>query len=250
MKDKKYTVGELAELSGVTVRTLHHYDEIGLLKPGQRSENGYRYYGRKELLRLQQIMFYRELEMPLEKIAELLDDPEFDAIASLRMQREELGKRSKQISVLIQTIDKTIHELQKNKNMLTDKELYEGFEPAQGEAYRKEAIDRWGEKSVLDSENKIRSMTKEEFGKIQNTGHTTLQKLASQMSLGADHPDVLQTVKSYHDYINAFADTDKERFGMLGEMYAEDERFAKHYENYAPGLSVFLRDAIRSYVKS
>ena len=129
-----YTVKQLASLSGVSVRALHHYDEIGLLKPAWVSDKGYRYYGREELLRLQQILFHRALGMSLREIKTTLDAPDFDRGRSLRDHREVLLRRAAQLQQLIGTIDETLAELAGGKPM-SDQEIYKGFDT--------DAIDEW-----------------------------------------------------------------------------------------------------------
>ena len=125
---RNLTVKQLAALSGVTVRTLHHYDDIGLLRPACVGANGYRYYGRGELLRLQQILFHRELGVPLSAIAELLDLQGGDQIGVLRQHREKLEAERERYRVLIETIDRTIADLNKEKTM-ANADLYKGFSP-------------------------------------------------------------------------------------------------------------------------
>ena len=113
-------------MAGVSVRTLHLYDEIGLLKPSIRTEKKYRLYGKAETIRLQQILFYKVLGMPLKEIAEILDDPQFDPIKSLENHKKVIQQKQEQLTTLLKTIDKTINHL-KNETMLSTEELYEGL---------------------------------------------------------------------------------------------------------------------------
>src|SRR5690606_12824607 len=136
-----YTVKQLADLSGVSVRTLHHYDEAGLLKPGSRTAAGYRLYGEAELLRLQQILFYRMLELPLREIQGLLDAPEFDTLEALTQHRETLLLRKREMETMLATVDKTIRKL-KGEIMMSDEELYAGF-PEDARKYRAEAVEKY-----------------------------------------------------------------------------------------------------------
>ena len=132
----KYSVKQVAKLSGVTVRALHHYDQTGLLIPAMRSEKKYRYYDEQNLLRLQQIMFYRELDFSLEDIRDILDDPDFDTLEALHNHRERLIQKQQNMATLIQTVDRTLESLEGDHHMtLKDKDLYEGFD--------QENIDRW-----------------------------------------------------------------------------------------------------------
>ncbi len=143
-----YTVHQLAELAGVSVRTLHHYDQIGLLAPSRRSNAGYRLYHEPELLRLQQIPFYKELDLPLAEIKEILSQAGFDPVQALRDHRRKLQERGEQIVQLLQTIDKTIMKLTEANMELTDAELYEGFSQEQIERYQREVRELYDPKLV------------------------------------------------------------------------------------------------------
>ena len=241
-----YTVKQLAKLSGVSVRTLHHYDEIGLLKPAQRTEAGYRLYGRNELLRLQQILFYRELDIPLEKIREALDEPDFDLVASLEFHRGELLKRSQRLEQLLSTIDKTIVELKNKTHMLTDEELYKGFPLGQGEAFRNEAAQRWGD-IVRQSEERVRKMSREQWNAVRNEGETIAQELAAVAEKDAAAPEVQALIARHHRHLGNFYEVTEERYRCLAQVYTDDERFRAYYEKHRPGLAGFIRKAIDHY---
>src|SRR3569832_1407863 len=139
-----YTVKALARLSGVSVRTLHHYDQIGLLKPARVGANGYRYYGRQELLRLQQILIWRELEFPLELIAKLLSSPRFDLAATLRSHRERLSAEAARYRRLVRTVDQTLASIEGDKAM-KDEDLYKGFDAKKQAEHEAWLTDRYGE---------------------------------------------------------------------------------------------------------
>lgn len=155
-----YSVKKLAQLAGVSVRTLHLYDRIGLLKPSVRTEARYRLYGKKELLRLQQILFYRELDFPLKDILDILDDPAFDLEQALEGHKKALLARKERINTLVGTIEKTLVTL-KNKTMLQAEDLYQGIPKEKMAAYRKEAAAKWGEGSVLAMEDTFRGLEME-----------------------------------------------------------------------------------------
>lgn len=143
---KLYTVKDVAKLSGVTVRALHHYDQVGLLKPAEVGENGYRYYGHEELLRLQQILLHRELELPLEAIAEVLDQPGFDRLAALRRHRKTLSEKAVRYRRLTRTLDRTLAALEGETEM-KDEDLYKGFEPSKQAQYEAYLVDRLGDQA-------------------------------------------------------------------------------------------------------
>jgi DNA-binding transcriptional MerR regulator len=158
-KARGYTVSRLARLAGVSVRTLHHYDRIGLLRPTDRSAAGYRLYGEADLYRLQQVLFYRELDIPLERIRTILDEPGFDPLAALASHRAELEQSRARLGRLIETIDQTTARLRGEDTMLKDEELYEGFPEEKAEAWQAEAKARWGS-TYEESNRRVRSWSK------------------------------------------------------------------------------------------
>ncbi|MCB0703736.1 MAG: MerR family transcriptional regulator [Saprospiraceae bacterium] len=244
---KEYTVKQLAKLAGVSVRSLHHYDKIGLLKPSRRSEKNYRFYGPNELLLLQQILFYKMLDFDLTTISEIIHARDFDLLAALKDHKRALEKRQKQTKTLLQTIEKTIHQLQKENMMLTDKELYEGFTPEDVQAIKTEVKGRWGEKELTETENRIRAMGQEGW-KDQKEKQEALNKgLADLMELEPNHPTVQQAIYEHHQLMNAYYEVDETRYRGLADMYMQDDRFKAHYDNYRNGLAEFLCEAIHVY---
>ena len=150
MNAKAYTVSQLAEMAGVSVRTQHHNDHIDLLKPSSRTVAGYRLYGERDLLRLQQILFFKELDFPLSEIRAILDDPEFDQIEALENHRRLLQGRAERLTHLLRTIDKTIQRLTEDNMTMTDEELYEGFTKEQIERYKREAREMYDSELVAE----------------------------------------------------------------------------------------------------
>jgi len=244
---KKYSVKQLSGLAKVSVRTLHYYDEIGLLKPGEKSAAGYRSYVREDLFKLQQIMFFKELGFSLDEIQRILGDPDFDLKKALKSQREEISKRLVRFKKLLNTIDKTIQTLNQ-KSMLTDKEMYEGFTPEQAEAYRKEASQRWGDE-VKASEARIKKMSKEQWNAVKAEGEAITKKLAELMTAGSapESPEVQSYIARWHKHLENFYPVSEERLSGLGQMYIADERFTAHYDQYAKGLAQFKNTAIQIY---
>lgn len=240
----RYSVKQLSKLAGVSIRTLHHYDRIGLLKPSFRSEKNYRYYERPELEKLQQILFYRELDIPLGEIAEILHDPDFDRLKALEQHRTMLRSRAKRLKTLLTTIDKTISNIKNNSDMLTDKEMYEGFTSEQVESMRQEVIDRWGEKELQEAEERIRKMGSQGWQDHKAKGEEISQMMAELMDLGPGDPRVQQTVALHYRYIGQFYEVSEERYRGLGKLYVEDERFTAYYEKFREGLAAFMQKAM------
>lgn len=240
----KYSVQQLSKIAGVSVRTLHHYDRIGLLKPAERSEKNYRFYGKPELLRLQQILFYKELDFSLKEIAKILNDPDFDFLKALEFHQVELLRRADRMQQLLVTVDKTIHSLKSKKNMMTDKELYEGFSKEEIDSMRKEVKKHWGAKELLDEEERIQKLGKEGWDDHKTKGEEINNLLAELMDFHPSEKQVQQTVAMHFKHLNFYYRVSKERYEGLGKMYVDDERFKAHYDKYRDGLAVFLRDAI------
>lgn len=242
-----YTVKQLSAMAGVSVRTLHHYDAIGLLAPEIRGESRYRYYGQTELLRLQQILFYRELEYPLKEIKQILDDPEFDLVESLEFHRKALKKRAGRLRQLLTTIDKTIVQLKNQTEMISEEDMYDGFSKEDVQEMRKEAIDAWGEDQVKAVEEKVKTMSKDEWKGVQSEGDAISRRLGEMMNLPPADKSVQQEIAKHHKHLCTFYEVSEERYRALAKMYVEDDRFRKHYDAFAVGLSDFLEKAIEVY---
>ena len=159
-KRHTYTVQQLARLAGVSVRTLHHYDHIGLLKPSARTEAGYRLYGEADLLRLQQILFFKEFDFPLADIQAILDEPRFDQVKALHDHRQMVQQEADRLGRLLNTIEKTISRLAEDHMSMTDEELYEGFTPEQIERYTREANELYDPQIMAESNRRVRNMSK------------------------------------------------------------------------------------------
>jgi DNA-binding transcriptional MerR regulator len=244
-----YSVKKLANLSGVSVRTLHLYDKLGLLKPLIRTEARYRLYGERELLRLQQILFYKELDFSLQEICGILDEPDFDLVQALKSHQSALKARRDRLSTLLVTIDKTILKL-KGKNMISDEELYEGLSKEKAVAYRNEAIEKYGEDTVKKSENYLKKLTKEEFAKLGMESEDIRKKLFSLMQDGPTNAKVQEQIARHYQSIRAYwgtagsADSQAEAYRGLGQLYVSDERFTLINNKPNPEFALFMSEAM------
>ena len=244
-----YTVNKLAKMAGVSVRTLHHYDAIGLVKPLSRSASGYRLYGEEELLRLQQVLFYRELDLSLEEIGRILDEPGYDLLAALETQKRFLAARAVRIARLIDTVDRTIGRL-KGENMLSDEELYEGFAKDEVAEIKRETEERWGHTDAYaQSSTRVARMSKEEWARVKAEGRAVDEAAAAAMARGEKPGSaaVRALMARKLEHLRSFYEPSAEMFAGLGRMYALDERFKTHYEDMAPGLAEFMRRAMEAY---
>ena len=242
-----YTVHELASLAGVSVRTLHHYDQIGLLRPSARTAAGYRLYREPELLRLQQILFYRELDFPLGQIKELLEQPGFDPVQTLREHRRLLHEQAQRLERLLRTVDKTILKLTEERMELTDAELYEGFTKEQAERYQREARERYDPKLVEESERRVRKMIKAQWSTIKQEGDAVTRGLAALMDRSPGDPEVQQLVARHHAWIENFYTPTREVYRSLGQLYVENDEFRANYDRYRSGLADFMQAAMNYY---
>lgn len=246
----KYSVKQLSKLAGVSIRTLHHYDKIDLLKPSFRSEKGYRFYEREQLLKLQQILFYKELQFPLQEIREILNDAEFDVVAALNYHRREIEKQYGKMAELLKTIDKTLAEMKNKDNLLTDEEIYHGFDKSEVSSIKEEVSRRWGQDQLEEVENRIRKMGKEGWQNAQQKGEEVNQLLADLMELEPSDINVQKAISLHFRQLNLYYEVSKERYLGLAKMYVEDERFKEHYDKYRPGLAQFIKAGIEVYCEN
>ncbi|MGM9509890.1 MerR family transcriptional regulator [Larkinella sp. GY13] len=251
---KTYSVKKLANLAGVSVRTLHHYDRLGLLKPSVRTEARYRLYGEKELIRLQQILFYKELDFPLLEIRQVLEDPDFDLVTALKSHQNALKDRRDRLTTLLSTIDKTISKLKGESIMLTDKELYEGFPKEKAEAYRQEAVDTYGAKVVDESENKIRQLSKAEWATAKAEGEEIARKLGELMHKDPADAEVQQQVARHYAFIqrmwgDSVCNGDRlAAYRGLAQLYVDDLRYTSHNGVSNPDYAQFISKAMTHFV--
>ncbi len=242
---KEYTVQQLAKIAGVSVRTLHHYDHIGLLKPASRNHARYRFYGEAELLRLQQILFFRDLDCSLDDIARILDSPGFDPVEALEAHRIELKKRAKRLDALLNTIDKTIKKLKGEEIDMSDQELYGGLSKKQAEAYAEEARQRWDPKLVDETNARVKKWSKEKWAAVNKELDDMMRQLAPLMGTPVGDKRVQALVARHHAYLNNFYEVKPNMYRSLGKMYIEDPRFRSYFEKYGTGLAGYLAEAIK-----
>lgn len=245
---KHYTVKQLAELSGITVRALHHYDQIGLLKPAVRTEKKYRLYNGDNLLRLQQILFYRELDFSLEQISDILDDPEFNTSVALKEHRVRLIQKQKRMTSLIQTVDKTLASIEGEKKMtLKDKDLYEGFDQEKIDRWNKEVDEKYDPKVVAESRRNIGKMSKGQFKDVQKQGDRVTAAIGALMDREVNDPEVQAQIKRHHTWIENFYTCPAEMYKGLGQLYVENPEFTAYYDKFKPGLAAFMCEAMAYY---
>jgi MerR family transcriptional regulator, thiopeptide resistance regulator len=242
-----FTVGELAKLTGITVRTLHHYDQIGLVQPSDRSDAGYRLYGQADVLRLQQVLLYRELGLPLDQIAGVLEartPPE--RRSALAKHRETLVAKRTHLDAMLAALD-TALAIEEGKQMKPEdvKTMFDGFDP---EKYADEARERWGETDAYkESARRTKNYGKAEWDAIKNEADSIYRRFAELMTEGAAPSDarVRGVVEAHRAHIDRwFYPCSVEFQRGLAAMYIADPRFTENIDKYGAGLSQFIHAAV------
>lgn len=252
---KMLTVKQAAKVSGVSVRALHHYDEIGLLKPASVGANRYRYYGRDELLRLQQILLHRELDIPLLEIAAILDNPKFDQLEALRQQREKLEHEAKRYAQLVRTIDRTIASLNGDQAM-KNADLYKGISPGKQAEYEKWLIEKYGgdmPERIAVSKKKYESLTDAERSRLNDELFEVESAWADAMKNGvpADSKALDPLLKRHRAWVATMWNKPcpPEAYAGLADLHLGHPDFVKRYESIAEGFSDYHAASMKAYAK-
>ena len=244
-----YTVKQLSDLAGVSVRTLHYYDEIGLLKPDSIRPNGYREYGDEVVLKLQQILFYRELGLSLDSIKAIVTQPDFDAVAALEAHRTSLQGRRARLERLIQTVDNTILHLKGLKEM-SQKQLFQAFSDEEQEKYAAEAERMYDPEIVRASQKKWKSYTEEDKQRIGDEGNAAYKAIVAAIPFGPSSPQAQAGVERWRKHMDYFWTPNLEQLLGLAEMYNSDPRFKANFDKIDPLLAAFMLEAVKVYVES
>jgi DNA-binding transcriptional MerR regulator len=243
-----WTVGQVADVFGVTVRTLHHYDEIGLLVPSERSAAGYRLYSDGDLRRLQQIVVYRRLELPLDEIAGLLDGDE-DPDVHLRRQRDAVMQRLDELTDLVVAIDRAL-EREMDQRPATTAELKELFGDGFEDDYQQEAQERWGDTDAWkQSASRTSRYSMADWAEVKAEMEALNAAFVAALRSGqsATSQTAMDAAEAHRRHIHdRFYDLSHDMHRGLADMYVADPRFTKTYEDLAPGLAAYVRDAIHA----
>ncbi|MEO7109526.1 MAG: MerR family transcriptional regulator [Polyangiaceae bacterium] len=242
-----YTVGSLANIAKVSVRTLHHYDEIGLLRPTGRSSSGYRLYSDRDLERLQQILFYRALDIGLEEIQKILDAPDFDRRKVLVSQRELLIEKAERAQALVLLVDKTLSTLDEKENAMSAKEMFDGFDPAE---YADEVMTKWGKTAAYaESKKRTSRYSKDDWKEMGLQAEANVIAFVESLEAGepATGARAMDLAEQHRAHLERWFFSCPPAFHIgLGEMYVQDTRFSQHYDSRKPGLAAYIAEAIRA----
>jgi DNA-binding transcriptional MerR regulator len=242
------SVKQVSRVAGVTPRTLRYYDGIGLLKPSRIGDNGYRCYDDQAMLRLQQILLYRELGVPLQDIKRIMDSPEFNVIAALENHREELRKRIARTEHLMATVDDTILYL-KGKKKMTHRQLFEPFSDEQQAKYEKEAMEMYDPATVKASIKKWKGYTAAEKQRIGEEANAVYGDMLRAMPKGPSSPEAQAAVQRWRRHMEYFWTPNEQQLLGLVDGYNNDPRFKANFDRIHPNLAEFMREAVKVYVK-
>ncbi len=244
-----YTVKQIADLAQVSVRTLHYYDEIALLNPTQVGDNGYRYYDDDALLRLQQILFYREIGLELNQIKDVLDSPDFDVVAALRSHRTVLRGKIERLQRLIATVDETIDHLTGGTTM-SKKRMFEAFSQEQEEDYTRQARLEYGPDRVNESVQRWNSYSAAQKQAIMDEGNQIYAEIVDAIVAGlpAHHETVQALLVRWHNHIRHFYDPSLDLLRGLGDLYCDSPDFREKFDAQHADLAEYMREGISIYV--
>lgn len=244
-----YSIGEVAQLSGVSLKTLHYYDSIGLLKPDKRGKSGYRKYSRSNLEQLQTILFYRELRFSLNEIKRILFEDNHSILHHLETQLELLTNEKERTNQLIQTLTKTINAM-KNNQIVSDYELYEGFSKEEVDKISQEVELKYDPETVRESKLRTKKWDKNKWNEVKHLEMEINQKLAIYTVDQIECNDVQNLIEQHFHWVNQFYNCTLEMYLGLAELYKQDERFKNHYESIQEGLTEVLSSAIKVFVNT
>ncbi|MBK8617377.1 MAG: MerR family transcriptional regulator [Anaerolineales bacterium] len=242
-----FTVKQLSKMAGVTPRTLHHYDDIGLLKPSHVGDNGYRYYGEESMLKLQQILFYRELGFPLEDIKQIMGRRDFDVLSALETHKESLSRQMERTKRLLVTVDNTIQHL-KGEKIMSQSDLFEGFSEEEQEKYAQEAEKLYDPETVRESNRKWKAYSAGKKEAILAEGKLVYQDMIAAMPKGASSAEVQAIVERWRKHMDYFWTPNLEQLIALASGYNDDPKFKANFDKMHPQLAAFMLEAVTVYV--
>ncbi len=251
----EYSIKKLSQIAGVSTRTLRYYDEINLLKPARINSSGYRIYGAKEVDRLQQILFYKELGLNLDHIKEIINNPKFDKISALKEHKLKLLEKKKQIDMLLENVSKTLLAVE-GEIIMDDKEKFAGFKrdaiEKNEKKYGKEIRQKYGDEVIDKSNEKFNNMTEEQYNEVEALAAQIIETLKNAMKTNDPSSDLAQEAAELHKkwlcyYWEKYS---KDAHAGVAQMYVYDERFKEYYDKHQDGMAEFLRDAILIYTSN
>ena len=244
-----FTVKQISKIAGITPRTLHYYDEIGLLKPARIGENGYRYYAEESLLRLQQILLYKELDMPLENICRILEAKDFNVIAALEIHKNELHNRIQRLEMILTTVDQTIDHLKGNKPM-KDFQIFKGLTKEEEAENERAAMQLYDPVVVKNSYKKWNAYSADEKQNILNEGNAIYRSMVEAIPDGPASSAAQTAVERWRQHIEYFWSPNEEQLAGLTHGYVNDPAFRANFDKIDTRLAEFFEQAVKVYLDS
>ncbi len=247
-----YKVKEVADMLGVSVRTLHYYDQVGLLKPESVTTAGYRLYTDHDLERLQQVLFFKELGFSLQEIKQIIDNPLFDRKRALIAQKKLLAEQKKRLEAIINLVEKTLESIEGGTTM-TKKEMFAAFDMSEIERHQRQYAEETKQKyggsdAYKESQKKTSQYTAEDWAQIKAESEAIHQRLAALMDKQVTDPQVQAAIGEWRQHITKwYYYCTLEIFRGLGDLYVGDPRFTANIDKYRPGLALFMREAMHLY---
>ena len=242
-------VKEVAELVGVSVRTLHHCDQIGLLIPKAITDSGHRLYSEENLETLQQILFFKELGFTLKEIKKIINSPSFNRQEALILQRKMLVEKRNKVNKMIETIDKTIKHMA-GEIQMTNEERFEGIMVRLNQ-FEEEARRRWGDQSIDEINIKLNRMSQDEQKDLSGRWDVIFNKLACLRDQSPESQEVQAIIKEWYEFLNKnFSKYSLNAFYGLGQLYMNDERFIQNIDQYGEGLAKLMSEAMKVFVNN
>ncbi len=248
IRDTLYTVSQLAAVAGVSPRTLRYYDQIGLLQPRRQPDNGYRAYDEQAVLRLQQILFLRELGLSLDEIRAALQRPDFDLVQALEAHRVALLARQERLARLVATVERTLQHL-KGELEMEDRQLFEAFDEAKQAEYEERARQQYGEDKVRESQRHWGGYSREQKDAILREGDAVYREIVAAMPQGPESAQAQAGIAHWHQHLRYFYEPTVEILLGLGDLYNDQPEFAANFRRIHPDLATFLRQAIQVYCR-
>lgn len=242
-----FTVKQLSRLAGITPRTLHYYDEIGLLPPTEIGENSYRYYGEETLLRLQQILLYREMDLPLEQIRQILTAQNYDLLTALEEHKAELRKRITRLETISRTVEQTILYL-KGKRIMDNRQFFRGFTPEEEAEYSEKAMQLYDPQIVKESNRKWKTYTSADKDRIMREGNAVYASYLAALPGGPSSPAAQLAVQQWRTHMSYFWTPNDEQLLGLAEGYVNDPQFRNNFDKIDPALAEFILEAVKVYL--
>ena len=241
-----YKINEISKITGISPRMLRHYDKLDLLRPNKSNDNNYRIYTNEDLCKLQEILFFKELDFSLEEIKTILENPNYNRIEAFKLQKNLLLKKIERLNSIVNTLDNSIKNSKEEK--MNEKD-FKSFSMKEIEKYQNEAKELYGNSiAYKEYEEKAKNYKKNDFDKIQIEMNEKLSSIAKFMDKGYDSKEVQGALGEYRRYINDnFYHCTLDIFRGLSELYVSDPRFTKNIDSVATGLSNFLKKAIDFY---